>query len=433
MRFDARAAKQMQPGTHITIDGCPGLRLEATATRRSWTYRYKSPVDDRMRQTKIGEWPALSLAAAAGEWEKLRSAREAGSDPALAKRLQANPALGVMVTQDGPLTVRQVCRAYLVGHVERNRKSKGAAEAKRMFDTMLGEFGDRIAEQVTRGQAFALLESYAHIPVQARRLRQELGAAWDYALDASTLAETTPNWWRQIMRGRLRSTGKRISGESTGTKKRVLANAETGRLINWLPNFSRTVHDALILYLWTGTRGGEIGAMTGKEISEEADGLWWTIPKAKTKNARHPNATDLRVPLVGRAEEVVRRRWARYGDGYLIPSTRGAQTEQKVFQSTVWMHQPYATTRPEMERPRLTVTHWAPHDLRRTARTMLAALGCPFEVGEAIIGHMLPGVGGVYNLHKYDEQRRHWLTLLNDKLEELAIEDRRSGAGQSRN
>jgi hypothetical protein len=46
---------------------------------------------------------------------------------------------------------------------------------------------------------------------------------------------------------------------------------------------------------------------------------------------------------------------------------------------------------------------------------------------------MLPGVGGVYNLHKYDEQRRHWLTLLNDKLEELAIEDRRSGAGQSRN
>ncbi len=80
-----------------------------------------------------------------------------------------------MVTQDGPLTVRQVCRAYLVGHVERNRKSKGAAEAKRMFDTMLGEFGDRIAEQVTRGQAFALLESYAHIPVQARRLGEIRG------------------------------------------------------------------------------------------------------------------------------------------------------------------------------------------------------------------------------------------------------------------
>nr|WP_246798022.1 integrase arm-type DNA-binding domain-containing protein [Burkholderia perseverans] len=68
----------MQPGTHVTIDGCPGLRLEASTTRRSWIYRYKSPVDGRMRQTKIGEWPALSLAAAASERERLRTDREAG-------------------------------------------------------------------------------------------------------------------------------------------------------------------------------------------------------------------------------------------------------------------------------------------------------------------------------------------------------------------
>jgi len=32
------------------------------------------------------------------------------------------------------------------------------------------------------------------------------------------------------------------------------------------------------------------------------------------------------------------------------------------------------------------VPKWAPHDLRRTGRTMLAALGCPTEVGEAILG-----------------------------------------------
>ncbi len=337
-----------------------------------------------------------------------------------------------MVQQDRAPTVREVCSAYLVGHVERNRQSKGAAETKRMFDTMLGKFGQRVAADVTRAQAFALLESFSHIPVQARRLRQELGAAWDYALDASTLPESTSNWWRQIMRGRLRSTGKTVAGESTGTKKRVLSSGETGRLINWLPNFSRAVEDVLTLYLWTGTRGGEIVSMTGDELSEEADGLWWTIPKAKTKNARHANAMDLRVPLVGRAEEVVRRRWARYGGGYLIPSTKGGQMEQKVIQTAVWTHQPYSTTRPEAERPRLSVTHWAPHDLRRTTRTMLAALGCPFEVGEAIIGHMLPGVAGVYNLHKYDEQRRHWLTLLSKKLEELAIEDRRSGVVPSR-
>lgn len=51
---------------------------------------------------------------------------------------------------------------------------------------------------------------------------------------------------------------------------------------------------------------------------------------------------------------------------------------------------------------------------------MLAALGCPYEVGEAIIGHMLPGVGGVYNRHDYDAERRQWLSKLDAKLEAVS-------------
>ena len=68
MQFDARAAKLLAAGQHFTISDCPGLRLEATKSKRSWIYRYKSPLDGRMRQTKIGEWPAISLAAATVEY-----------------------------------------------------------------------------------------------------------------------------------------------------------------------------------------------------------------------------------------------------------------------------------------------------------------------------------------------------------------------------
>lgn len=416
MRFDARTAKQLSPGAHLKIDGCPGLRLEATASRRSWIYRYKSPVDGRMRQIKIGEWPALSIAAAAVEWERLKQARNAGNDPALAKR-QANDSVGVMVQQGDSPTVRDICSAYLTGHVERNRQSKGAAEVARMFRTMLGDIADLPAVEVTRERAFSKIDSYRHVPVQASRLRLELGAAWDYALDAGRLPESASNWWRQIMRGRLRSNGRRIQGQPMGTAKRFLTDAEVGALITWLPNFSRNVEDALTLYLWTGTRGAEICAMEGTEITEERDGLWWTIPKVKTKSARHEKATDLRVPLVGRADAIVRRRLERYGKGGLFPAERGGHMQQKVFGQAVHCHMPYSVTRPEQERPRLPVTHWAPHDLRRTARTILAALGCPYEIGEAILGHMLPGVGGIYNRHSYDAERRHWLTKLDEKLE----------------
>lgn len=416
MRFDARTAKQLSPGAHLKIDGCPGLRLEATASRRSWIYRYKSPVDGRMRQIKIGEWPVLSIAAAAVEWERLKQARNAGNDPALAKR-QANDSVGVMVQQGDSPTVRDICSAYLTGHVERNRQSKGAAEVARMFRTMLGDIADLPAVEVTRERAFSKIDSYRHVPVQASRLRLELGAAWDYALDAGRLPESASNWWRQIMRGRLRSNGRRIQGQPMGTAKRFLTDAEVGALITWLPNFSRNVEDALTLYLWTGTRGAEICAMEGTEITEERDGLWWTIPKVKTKSARHEKATDLRVPLVGRADAIVRRRLERYGKGWLFPAERGGHMQQKVFGQAVHCHMPYSVTRPEQERPRLPVTHWAPHDLRRTARTILAALGCPYEIGEAILGHMLPGVGGIYNRHSYDAERRHWLTKLDEKLE----------------
>ena len=39
----------------------------------------------------------------------------------------------------------------------------------------------------------------------------------------------------------------------------------------------------------------------------------------------------------------------------------------------------------------------------------LADLGCPFEIGESILGHRLPGVTGFYNVHAYADELRKWL------------------------
>ncbi|MBT2299201.1 integrase family protein [Variovorax paradoxus] len=422
MHFDARAAKQLQPDQHIMVDGCPGLRLEATATTRTWTYRFKSPVDGRMRQKAIGRWPAMSLGAAVAAWEKLRDVREAGVDPARAhKEEQALKVAKAKQQRAGVYTVRKLADDYLTGHIDKHRKKKGAAEVRRMLDRNLGDLAGQEAATLTRSQAFNFIEGLSSTPVQASSIRTELGAAWDHALDAGRIPEETPNWWRLIMRGKLRSKGKILLGESTGTAKRVLNEKETGELIRWLPNFTNLVDDALTLYLWTCTRGAEIMAMEAHEVTKEADGWWWTVPKAKTKMARHAQATDLRVPLIGRAEAVVLRRLEAHPKGYLFPSTgRYGFVEQKTIGVAVHYRMPYCKTYPELERTRLTVTKWAPHDLRRTGRTMLAAMGCPTEVGEAILGHLQPGIIGVYNLHTYDRERREWLKKLAAKLEQLA-------------
>lgn len=66
------------------------------------------------------------------------------------------------------------------------------------------------------------------------------------------------------------------------------------------------------------------------------------------------------------------------------------------------------------------VTNWTPHNLRRTGRTLLAALGCPREIAEAVVGHMPPAMEATYNVHTYDAERVEWLQRLDAHLASLA-------------
>lgn len=417
MKFDARVAKALKPGEHIIVDGCPGLRMEASQTRRTWIYRYKSPVDGKMRQKSIGHWPAIQLPAALTAWQEMREQRDRGIDVVLAaKQVKA---AAPKPTPSG-YTVRTLVDEYLAGHIDVNRKLKGAAEVRRLMDKNLGDLGEMQVSDVKRSVAFKFLEGLISTPVQAGYIRQELGAAWSYSLDAGRMPDETPNWWREIMRGRLRSKGRTVKGKKVGPIKRALSESELGQLIRWLPNFPALTDDVVTLYLWTGTRGAEIVAMEAEEITREDDGMWWTIPKAKTKSANIDDATDLRVPLVGRAKVVVERLLVENPKGYLFPSRVGGHVQQKTVGVAIWSHMPDCTIRPDWSRPRLPVASWAAHDLRRTARTMLASLGCPDSVAEAILGHLQPGIQGVYNMYAYDKERRLWLKKLDAHLEKLA-------------
>jgi integrase len=423
--FDARAAKTLPPGQHLTFDAAPGLRLKASVSKRTWIYRFKSPVDDRMRQVRLGHWPAMSPTAALVAWQQARQLRDGGADPSIHRKTnkaeqQAHVESVRRQRARDAYSVRRLVQDYLASY-EGTVVDKTYAELARLFGRELDSIADQAAATLTRSHAFELIDAMRNRPVVAQRLRQGLGAAWDHALDAGRVPAETPNWWRLVLRGKLPSRGKRIAGKNLGTAKRVLSEAEVAKLLAFLPNFSRDVEDALVLYLWTACRGAEIVAMERSEIAMEKGVLWWTIPVPKLKGRRHPVRTALRVPLVGRAAAVVRRRLAATDSNWLWPSVgKAAHVLQKAIGVAVWSHMPYAGTRPEWQRPRLTVTRWAPHDLRRTARTMLSSLGCPSEVGEAILGHMLPGVERIYNLHCYDAERVEWLQRLSERLEQLA-------------
>lgn len=425
MQFDVRAAKALRVGEHLIIPGAPGLRLEATATTRTFAYRYKSPLDGRMKQIKIGAWPAMSAARAAVEWEKLRAERDSGVCPATARRQARHVAkVEKRVESTGPVeTVGELLDLYSAWAASK-RVAKGVAELAGVLRRHITPaFRSMPPARVTRAVAYDLIYSRRDTPVEAANLRRELGAAWEYGHDAGRLDEDVPNWWRQILRGKLKSKGRKIKGENVGSGKRVLSLAEVAEVIRFLPNLSTLISDLLVLYLWTGCRGNELVQIEGDELSVDAGGvLWWCLPKAKVKMRAHELADDLWIPLLGRAREVVLRRKEQEGGGYLFPSSRGSDVphvQQKVVGVAVWVHRPECESRPEEPRPRWPIARWSAHDLRRTVRTQLARLKCPGDIAEAVLGH-IDVDEDVYDRHDYRAERLEWLTLLTDCWEQAA-------------
>lgn len=419
MHFDARHAKALKAGEVYAIPGCPGLRLEATQTTKTWTYRYRHPVNGKLRQTKLGTWPAMPPVAAAAEWQRLRGLRDSGADPADD---------GVQPTQADPeYTLGQMVSDYHRGHLIISRKAQGARETHaRLQRAIKGHERMKVAS-VGRKFVHDLIMKLSATPVTAKSVHTELGSAWEYCANSGALEEALPNWFRRVKFPSLRSRGQLREGKPKGTDKRILRPPEIRLLVGGqLHLFSQPVQDVLILYLWTATRGGESCQMHTDHITREADGLWWTPPKSMTKLVNHESAAGIRVPLVGRAEKVVER---LLGErlGWLFPSvTRSGEAthmKQAYIQSKVHYRQPYSKAREGHVRERLKVTHWSPHDLRRTARTMLTGLGCPERVAEEIIGHVKPGVVGIYDLYRYDKERRHWLTQLDAELERIISGD----------
>ena len=420
MFFDARAAKALPPGQHIVVHGCPGLRLVASQTRKAWVYRYRSPVDQSLRQIKIGEWPALAVADAAARWSALRQKRAEGADPVREKRRDRALAVAPVVVG---YSLGQLVEDYVAGYLASHRQERGARAVGQRLRQAIVPYASILAVETSRALVFALIETLVDRPTLAKSVKTEMAAAWRYAWEAGRVPEDMPNWFGEKTSHKFRSKGAMRDGQRKGTGKRVLSEVEVRTLLDEdLALFSTQVRHFLVLQLWTCTRGAEICQMRRSQISREKDGLWWTIPKQFTKDRHVDSAHDLRVPLEGRAEEIVTELLASTPADvpWLFPSrSRKGDIQgqtQAYMQSKVHYLQPYSRAREDHVRERLQVTHWSPHDLRRTGRTMLASMGCPHEVAEAILGHVLPGVAGDYNLYRYDAERRFWLKRLSERL-----------------
>ncbi len=121
----------------------------------------------------------------------------------------------------------------------------------------------------------------------------------------------------------------------------------------------------------------------------------WHLPASRTKTA-----TALDIPLVPEVVGWLRelKRLAASSE-YLFPKRRRDPRERVP-------HVGLDTLNVALERVPHGLRPFGLPDLRRTARTQLAALGIRREVAERCLGQPLRGVEGTYDRHDYFKERR---------------------------
>jgi integrase len=156
--------------------------------------------------------------------------------------------------------------------------------------------------------------------------------------------------------------------------------------------------------LLTAQRRNEVGLMRAEEI----DGNTWTIPAERYKTGV-PNV----VPLTKEA-----LRWIGGRDaGFLFSSNGGKRAFNGYSKAKGQLDKVIAR---QLRKTRLkAVPAWTLHDLRRTARSLMARAGVPSEVAEQVLGHKIPGVRGVYDRHSYAAEKREALEKLGTLIERM--------------
>ncbi|NCQ23684.1 MAG: integrase [Rhodobacteraceae bacterium CG17_big_fil_post_rev_8_21_14_2_50_63_15] len=386
-------------------DAPRGFALRITAAGgKAFVLQYT--VDGRQRRKTIGDWPTWSLEAARIEARDLAQQIAKGTDPLEEKRRRkAEPTLKELAGDwldkaTTGLKSEKAIRGYInndllpaLGHIKvtdiRRRDVIEVIEAK--------------AEKTPRAAANVL--------IYARRLL-------DYATDrdfipANPLAGLKPS--------SITVKGKRDPLKAVA-RGRVLDHDEIRAFWHSVETcgLHRLTALALKLVLVTGQRPGEVSGMREDEIS----GRWWTIPanrRGKTETDHTVYLTDTALQIIADAKAEIDRLHKRRKEpwsGNVFEARPGKPLTRHAVSRAVARY--HAELGAKVVEP---WGRWTPHDLRRSMRTGLSAAKVRPDISEIVIGHVIPGIRGVYDRHDFKDELRAAALAWEARL--LAIVDGR--------
>jgi integrase len=394
------------------------LRLREGATAATFRFRYRYGGNPQvMVLGKYGDG-GLSLKDARDQADSLNTDLTKNIDIAEAAKEREREAIAKSQGADNAYTVAKLADDFLKQYGTKTKKIRG--EDGKLVSVKVPRW--KHPEIVVARFEKDIRPHLGHIPVddvKVHHVQAMLNAIVDR--DAPTTANDVLRWTRKLFDYAInqertslaRNPAARLTDEEAGgeelARDRALSRDELVKFFEAMrktQGFSmQNVHTFKLLLLLAVRKSELVEA----PVSEFGDlkAAMWELPAERTKTE-----VDIDIPLSKSAVTALKE-LMRLGDGsdYLLP----ARKMQKLMLPHI--HENTLNVALSKVRKHMAgVPHFHVHDLRRTARTHLAALGVDRFIAERCLNHKIKGVEGDYDRHDYFEQRRdaleRWAELI---------------------
>jgi integrase len=356
----------------------------------------------------LGEYPAVSLAEARKAASRAAGQLRAGEVPPTADQLAL--ARAREAERQAANTVGALASLFIDKHVKAPRapndprpRLRSWKEVERIFQFyVLPAWKARTVTSIKRRDVSELLDVIEsnNGPVMADRVLAWVRKMFNWH------ATRDDDFVSPIVKGMARTKPK------ARARKRMLDDREIRAL--WKataatkpPAFGSLVR-ALLL---TAQRREEVAKMRLREI----DGIRWTVPDERHKTGDIEGAKL--VPLPKQVQDIIAAQPTWRGGDYVFTTTGDAPFSgfsKCKAQLDVDMRAALREIDGQAE-----LQPWVLHDLRRTARSLMSRAGVPAEHAERVLGHVIPGVAGVYDRHAYADEKRAALFKLEALVQSI--------------